>query len=105
MYGLFRCKHGSLGCWYFIQLRQNDYSGWWKIELETKWSKPELMPELRLLIDKLEVLNTIMLWSNSIRLIDQNQNMVGIVSLDRAIPNAEYAGLDLKMSQIKGSYV
>jgi hypothetical protein len=27
--GLFRCKHGSLGCWYFIQLRQNDYSGWW----------------------------------------------------------------------------
>ncbi|WJX83954.1 hypothetical protein P8452_66575 [Trifolium repens] len=29
MYGLSRCKHGSLGCWYFIQLRQNNYSGWW----------------------------------------------------------------------------
>ncbi|KAK2361011.1 Translation initiation factor 3 protein [Trifolium repens] len=56
-----------------------------KIELETKWSKPELMPELRYDIA----------WSNSIRLIDQNQNMVGIVSLDRAIPNAEYAELDL----------
>ncbi|WJX78126.1 hypothetical protein P8452_61379 [Trifolium repens] len=56
-----------------------------KIELETKWSKPELMPELRYDIA----------WSNSIRLIDQNQNMVGIVSLDRAIPNAEDAELDL----------
>ncbi|WJX57293.1 hypothetical protein P8452_42868 [Trifolium repens] len=27
IYGLFCYKHGSLGCWYLIQLRQNDYSG------------------------------------------------------------------------------
>ncbi|KAK2388784.1 hypothetical protein QL285_062427 [Trifolium repens] len=47
--------------------------------------------------DSLNFLNR----SNSIRLIDQNHNMVGVVSLDGAIPNPEDAELDLKMSQRK----
>ncbi|WJX67694.1 hypothetical protein P8452_52140 [Trifolium repens] len=89
--GLFRCKHGSLGCWYFIQLRQNDYSGWCKTIAYAGVETQSALSELKYN------------FSNN-----HTSNKVGIVPLDRAIPNAEYAELDLKMSQrklcMKGSY-
>ncbi|MCI26401.1 translation initiation factor IF-3, partial [Trifolium medium] len=37
--------------------------------------------------------------SNTVRLIDQNQNMVGVVSLDQATQKAEDAELDLCLDE------